>query len=312
MQGVIILREIQLPYAIKDGELIHISQVESGLACDCVCPSCSATLVAKKGEEVEHHFSHYTVDACSTALETAIHLAAKDVLTAANRITLPAVLVNFDSDFREIELAESRTYQIDSVRAEQKIGNIIPDLILDISGHQLFVEIFVTHGVDNEKLCRIKELGFSAVEIDLSSAPRDLPMKALSELILEEVGNKEWLNNERVNFVYTDLMQKTERKKIEKIGTWDVSYIRGIKICPEFMRKSKNKNNWGIRVINSSKLSGEADVTDCMNCKYCLGKESESSIPVVSDYIYCIGHIPDALDEYKLGLTNRTNRFTKS
>lgn len=301
------MREFQLPYAIKDGELIHISQVESGLACGCICPSCSATLVAKKGQKVEHHFSHYAADACSAALETAIHLAAKDVLKVANRIALPAVIVDFSSGFREIELAESKTYQIDSVRAEKKTGNIIPDLILDISGHQLLVEVFVTHSVDNEKLRQIDELGISAIEIDLSSAPRDLPMKALSELILDGIDNKKWLNNERANVVYKDLMRKTARKKIENLAKWNVSYIRGVKKCPEFMRRSK----WRIRVVNSDKLSGEANVYDCVYCKYCLEKEPKSSIPLDLDYIYCIGHIPDTLDEYKLRPSNRTSGFTK-
>lgn len=300
------MREIQLPYAIKDGELIHISQVESGLVCDCVCPSCSATLVAKKGEEVEHHFSHYAADACSTALETALHLAAKEVLKAANRIALPAVIVDFSSGFREIELAESKAYQFDSVRAEKKIGEIIPDLILDVSGHQLLVEVFATHRVDNEKLRRINELGISAIEIDLSSVPRDLPMKALSELIIDGVDNKKWLNNERVNVVYKDLMRKTARRKIETLTKWNVSYIRGVKRCPEFMRRSKNNRNWRIRVVNSDKASGEAKAEDCLQCKYCLGTKPESSGPAYLDYIYCIGHIPDALDEYKLGPTHRT------
>ena len=295
------MREIQLPYAIKDGELIHISQVESGFACDCVCPSCNKKLVARKGEKVEHHFSHYAADSCSTALETALHLAAKEVLKVANRIALPAVIVDFASGFRVIEIAESKTYQIDSVHAEKKMGNIVPDLILEISGHQLLVEIFVTHSVDNEKLRRINELGISTIEIDLSSAPRDLPMKALSELILDGVDNKKWLNNERVNFVYKNLMGKSVRKTIGRLKKSDVDLLPtvepfvGVKKCPEFMRRSQKDCIRG------------ANVHDCLHCKYCLERKPASGYVPDLDCIYCIGHIPDALDEYKFRRFIRTS-----
>lgn len=286
--------DIQLPYGIKDGKLIHISEVESGLACGCICPSCHAQLVAKKGSEVVRHFSHHSTYPCEHALETALHLAAKDVLKFTNHIILPAVIVDFSSGFREIELAKSKTYQIDSVRVEKKIGNIIPDLILDLSGHQLLVEIFVTHSVDSEKLRRINELGISAIEIDLSSAPRNLPMKALSELIIDGLDNKKWLKNERVNAVYQELMRKTARIKIDKLtdkrlNMHDVSYIRGVNRCPELMRRSKNGRIRGV----------EADV--CLSCKYCLISEPQSSGPTNIDYIYCIGNNPDVLDGYKLG-----------
>lgn len=61
----------------KSGQLTHISEVSSGLACDCVCPSCKVTLVAKKGKINSHSFSHNESNICIGAIETALHLAAK-------------------------------------------------------------------------------------------------------------------------------------------------------------------------------------------------------------------------------------------
>ncbi|MEL6719434.1 MAG: GIY-YIG nuclease family protein [Bacteroidota bacterium] len=46
-----------LPYGLKDGHLIHISEVERG-ATDLQCPYCHAALLAKKGKVMTHHFAH--------------------------------------------------------------------------------------------------------------------------------------------------------------------------------------------------------------------------------------------------------------
>ena len=50
------MKSLNLTYALKDGVLVHISQVPSGLQCGCKCPACGETLIAKKGDKVIHHF----------------------------------------------------------------------------------------------------------------------------------------------------------------------------------------------------------------------------------------------------------------
>jgi len=114
------MRDIQLPYGIKCGKLVHISEVESGLACGCVCPSCDAQLVARKGAKVVHHFAHHSTYPCEYALETALHIAAKDILNDQKRIILPAVKVHFKSAHKSIVLAKSKTVVIDTVHLEKE------------------------------------------------------------------------------------------------------------------------------------------------------------------------------------------------
>ena len=41
--------------ALKNGNLISIDEVESGLKCNCFCPVCNSQLVARKGKERVHH-----------------------------------------------------------------------------------------------------------------------------------------------------------------------------------------------------------------------------------------------------------------
>lgn len=41
-------RESHMVYALRHNEIVHISEVKRGLACNCTCPACHARLVAKK------------------------------------------------------------------------------------------------------------------------------------------------------------------------------------------------------------------------------------------------------------------------
>ena len=56
--------DIKLPFGLQNGKLVDISFVESGLACNCVCPCCKQQLVAKKGNIKGHHFAHHNKEDC--------------------------------------------------------------------------------------------------------------------------------------------------------------------------------------------------------------------------------------------------------
>jgi hypothetical protein len=163
---------------------------------------------------------------------------------------------------------------VDSVREEKKVGDIIPDLVLKIGQRKLLVEVFVTNRVDNRKIEKIKELGMSAIEIDLSTSPRHMPKETLSELIVNGVENKKWLNNERVHQERQKLMEKTVRKEV--IRSW-MSYRR-VEKCPKIMRKE----NWKY---------GRHPNFDCMWCEYCLDIEPNTSNFKEMTHIHCIGHV---------------------
>lgn len=77
---------MKLTYGLDEqGQLAHISEVERGDACGCLCPACNSPLRAKKGEVVQHHFAHVNAE-CEHAVESALHLAAKEVLAEAGAI----------------------------------------------------------------------------------------------------------------------------------------------------------------------------------------------------------------------------------
>ena len=188
----------KLTWAVgANGETTHISEAENGLKCACICPACGRPLIARQGKIVEHHLAHGHGDECQHAVETALHLAAKDILADREEIVLPAVEIHFPYSSRRTEVAPQRCYRIESVAVERKLGSIIPDLIVRISGRTLLVEVTVTHGVDSEKLRKIRELGVSCVEIDLSDAERELAREELEKIVVNGGGHKRWLYNAR-------------------------------------------------------------------------------------------------------------------
>lgn len=244
--------EVGTPFGLRDGQLLHVDDVLRGKACNCVCPSCQAPLVAKQGKVVVHHFAHASGSDCAGAFESAIHLAAKQLLETAKEIALPAVDIKFETDRDPIRLSESATYTLDSVAAEQRVGNIVADLLVEVSGRELIIEIKVTHAVDEQKLDRIESLGISAIEIDLSDLPRDATFDALEKPLIASIDRKAWLYNRPADERLKELISKASKRAV---------VMRGLALhideCP-----------LPARVWNGKPYANVID--DCLACPYAM------------------------------------------
>jgi len=82
-----------VPFGLKDDKLYEPkpTQVENGKACGCVCPACKKPLVAKQNAKTPH-FAHAQDENCSRGLETAVHLAVKQIIAEKMEVRLPAVV----------------------------------------------------------------------------------------------------------------------------------------------------------------------------------------------------------------------------
>lgn len=186
----------RLPFGLKEGKLVHISEVENGLKCECICPSCQGVLLAKKGSLKVHHFAHFNTEECRYGLETALHIAAKEILKRRKRIKIPSVVLPIGARGREFH--QSGYIKFNDVKLERKLHEIIPDILVNVNGTLLIIEIKVTHGVDKLKLEKIKSLNISTIEIDLSNNNRIFKYNELEKIILDETNNKKWLFNRKV------------------------------------------------------------------------------------------------------------------
>lgn len=195
-------------YGLKDGLLKHISEVETGLQCKCICPSCNEILVAKNSGTIKiHHFSHYTNQECMYGAQTSIHLAAKEILTKVKVIRVPKVekfvhtgiKIDYDkflSIGEFIRISDDFLIPIDEVILEKKLHNYIPDIVIISNGRKLIVEIAVTHFVGRSKLKLIKGSQISAIEIDLSSLKHNFNHDQLEKILAHDVEQKTWLHNQ--------------------------------------------------------------------------------------------------------------------
>ncbi|GGB18021.1 competence protein CoiA family protein [Agarivorans gilvus] len=228
------MKHLKLKYALRDSELVHISQVESGGSHGCTCPACNKALVAKKGIKREHHFAHKAGDSCEHAVETALHYAAKEVLDRHRKICLPEAFITFNSNRGHLKISEEKTCSIESLKIEQGISGFVPDLIAKVRGRELLIEVFVTHKVDEQKQQKIIDSKLSALEIDLSKAPRNMPLEELEELIVNQCENKTWINNERVNEEYKKILSQTLERQIRTTH---------VHCCPVRSRKWQSQSN---------------------------------------------------------------------
>lgn len=159
----------KLIYALKDGNIVSIADVPSGKKCGCVCPACGDELIARKGEKRMHHFAHRSNEDCEYGYESSLHLAAKDILSRSEKMVIPPVYVEFPQSGKPKELiSKERKIPIDDVELEKRFDDIIPDIVVDSGDEHFFIEIYVTHPIDDEKLKKLKEKNISTIEIDLS------------------------------------------------------------------------------------------------------------------------------------------------
>lgn len=140
---------------MKDGALVHIDSVESGLACGCVCPVCSSQLLARKGKKNIHHFSHNGDSNCNS--ETVLHWLGKQFLFNRIKKSIDSKTeLSFEWKCNHCYDTHKRNLTRKAVSAllEYSFGAIRPDITLfDSSGRpRIALEVVVSHSPEPETI----------------------------------------------------------------------------------------------------------------------------------------------------------------
>lgn len=173
-----------LTYAVGEkGNLVHIDSVPNGEACGCTCPECGSKLIAKnKGQHNQHHFAHVGGSDCVGAVESALHLMAKEILSEGKKIMLPRY---------PLQVGGVRLFQSVIVESYDKELSLRPDCVGDTDGQKLWVEFKRSHEVDTDKAAKIKSAKIECVEIDINACSLDpLKMKVFLE---ESSEDRQWI-----------------------------------------------------------------------------------------------------------------------
>lgn len=283
--------EIKLPYGLKNGNLVSIDDVESGLACECFCPACKKQLIAKKGNIKVHHFAHYNIKDCKSGLETAIHLLSKKIIAEHKTFKTP-ILYYPDTDyeiFPEVEIP------IDKVTLEKKLGEIIPDIIIESKGKTLIIEIVVSNPISSDKMRKIVNANIATIEIDAkhlfedTNENIDFNLNTNNSFINELIYGttyKKWVHNPKILKVSSKLKNiYASKKSVKTFISKKKGPYKYVDDCPlekKYWRKGKN----------AGKLYASIEY-DCNKCDFCFDIDYDK-IPhskTVPKKVYCLGHL---------------------
>ena len=165
-----------LTYALNaTGQLLGIDDVPAGTKCGCFCPACKEPLIAKnRGLKRRHHFSHQSGTECNHALESMLHLLAKqktrEAFLTQTEFYVEFCYRSFCSTYRDCKFRndtecckiEKKRFNLkqyyDSCEQEIPYGNMNRRSDLKIFSSTkperkpIYLEFFVTHASDSEKL----------------------------------------------------------------------------------------------------------------------------------------------------------------
>ncbi len=193
--------------------MVRPDQVARGQACECTCVTCEALLIARQGAIREWHFAHGSDTNCDHAAEAAIHRMAKQLIVDRGEIFVPAremtrTIYGKNRVWEEsltVSLQSSGLHPIAEPVSEKSIGlpgvvgeSFRPDVIGELDGFPIAIEIRNTHAVDDNKFAWLKKHRYSLLEIDVADIA-DLPpaelQLALEARLFEDAEHSFWLTH---------------------------------------------------------------------------------------------------------------------
>lgn len=208
---------VKMAFALNENnKLVHISEVENGKKCNCVCLDCGSILIASnEGFIQQHHFKHAVENECKG--ESVIHRAAKQMIREKKQIMLPQYIVSVsEKDSRGIAHTERKNFggdgsviNLDSVEEEIELHGMKADIVAKKRSKQLIIEIFYRHKVDNQKLVKIIGANISAIEVKLS----DLEQEDIQNLetfwsYIIDLQRIRWLHNAKAHTGYPQIKKQ--------------------------------------------------------------------------------------------------------
>jgi hypothetical protein len=204
---------LKVPFArCGDSVARHVSSITSLRQGPFLCLDCGELLTLRQPINKRRHFAHRPDSLCTG--ESALHRYAKELLTAARTLTLPALVLEKDRVRQTV--VEAGTYSFDAVLLEHKIGTFQPDALVRYQEFELAVEFLVNHAVDGEKLTKVRNRDISMVEIDLSGLKAgQMEGDALDTAILHTASRK-WIHHRKTAAAERRLDAALEIKKGER------------------------------------------------------------------------------------------------
>jgi hypothetical protein len=144
---------VLIPFARhrKSGKEVFIDEVESGIACNCICVGCGVEMEARKGEINTHYFAHIKkkVDEhipCDFNFARSLFWMTRKVLKELKSMNLPQYDFKLESANLENEthtLTDKSNVEINSIEFPLNMDALTHDdvAIINVKGHLLAISI---------------------------------------------------------------------------------------------------------------------------------------------------------------------------
>ncbi len=205
-----------------NGRRRHITEVDNGAACNCLCFGCGRRLIARNGGDSAnraHSFAHRPEDMvtnCVTSGETALHIRAKEIIAKHRRVTLPETSTS-GLDGNRVLVSATRSVDLTDIKLESVEGEVVPDVTASLpDGRRLFIEIANTHPCPSEKIKKLDTMGVDVLEIDVSGY-QDHPLDELDEIIIDSAPRK-LIHSAEVKAKAAEIAEKEKRRQEDRLA----------------------------------------------------------------------------------------------
>ncbi|WP_271273198.1 competence protein CoiA family protein [Aliamphritea hakodatensis] len=222
----------KVPFALQKetNKYVGVHEVERGLKCECICPSCKTPLSARKGNVNTWHFSHATRGTsdqtdkdCEFSFFVSVTQMAKQIFAESKteKLHVPSYLYDVEDRHpihqcrisREILITPASDIEIGECVIEGRVGRHQADVVIHVGTYQLVVGLSHKHKaflIDPELLDGIET---GVINIDLTGTLKifsemngqtEKSFKSLlREYLLIELDSKEWLYHSRQDAMIT-------------------------------------------------------------------------------------------------------------
>lgn len=169
----------------RQGALRHISQVERGLACGCLCRDCGDRLVARQGDVRVHHFAHESGNACTSADHEFLRAIARHLVADNELLQLPAI-THIRETLVDPRLIPCRLQRSAPIAAEPEI-----DLQIALGdGHHVDLSFRIGRRLPKARVAALIEAERSSLEIDISGLRDIASLTRAAQHVLHQAPRK--------------------------------------------------------------------------------------------------------------------------
>jgi len=276
------------------GKLLDISEVERGIKCNCICPSCDTPLVARQAN-ITWHFAHgsrkvykKTKQKCDYSFFVSIRMMARQVIGSEISLKVPSYTETIKqinkstgrNDSLEFKITNEGEVKLTDIAIEETYHGVAVDFIGSIGRYQIVVYLS-HHGRDvPEELlempgeqCGILEISLNGVGQLFSGIKKggESFKSLLRNYIIENSVSKTWLGHPRYQKCLSEAQKQLVGLQLQK--TVEHREMEALGLSPQNVRERTLQDLKKITVVfeciscNISWRGYDQGINNCPNCE---------------------------------------------